>query len=119
MADFAEDDLADYDNYSGDEEFNEDNLDDEEYDNLYSSLAKVKERMKEYNDEIAEIDLKEALYFNYYEIEEAVKELKSKFPKKRTNGMYICRIFVCQVSRLFCIASSYASFLFFLKQMVY
>lgn len=85
MAGFDEDDLADYDNYSGEEEFNEDNLDDQEYDKLYACLPQLKEDIKDYNDEILEIDLKEALYFNYYEIEEAVKELKSKYPKKKTN----------------------------------
>mmetsp|Transcript_6032 Transcript_6032/g.7363 ORF Transcript_6032/g.7363 Transcript_6032/m.7363 type:complete len:102 (-) Transcript_6032:4429-4734(-) len=97
MADFDEDDLADYDNYSGEEEFNEDNLDDQEYDKLYASLPKLKEGIKDYNDEILEIDLKEALYFNYYEIEEAIKELKSRYPKKKTKSMYIFN-FVCQVS---------------------
>lgn len=99
MAGFDEDDLADYDNYSGEEEFNEDNLDDQEYDKLYACLPQLKEDMKDYNDEILEIDLKEALYFNYYEIEEAIKELKSKYPKKKTNSMYIFQFFVCQVSR--------------------
>lgn len=93
MAGFDEDDLADYDNYSGEEEFNEDNLDDQEYDKLYACLPQLKEDTKDYNDEILEIDLKEALYFNYYEIEEAIKELKSKYPKKKTNSMYIFQFF--------------------------
>lgn len=88
MANFDEDDLADYDNLSGGDEFIEDDLDDEEYDKLYAALPKLKESIASYNDEIPEIDLKEALYFNYYETEESIKELKSKHPKKKLKSKY-------------------------------
>lgn len=77
----------DYDNYSGDEEFNEDSLTNEEYDTLYDALPKVKEALASYNSDIDDLAIKEALYYNYFELEPALEELKSKFPKKK--GMLI------------------------------
>ena len=82
---FDDDDLEDYENMSG-EEFHEDNLDDEEYEKLYALLPKLKLDLATYNDEVPEEFLKEALYYNYYSIEEALNEIKEKFPKKK--GMY-------------------------------
>ncbi|CUM62531.1 uncharacterized protein PRCAT00000082001 [Priceomyces carsonii] len=77
-----EDDIDDFDTYSDDDNFDEDKLDNEEYSKLYDSLPKLKMAISSYNDEIPEIDLKEALYYNYYKLDETIEELKSKFPKK-------------------------------------
>ena len=82
---FDDDDLEDYENMSG-EEFHEDNLDDEEYEKLYALLPKLKLDLATYNDEVPEEFLKEALYYNYYSIEEALNGIKEKIPKKK--GMY-------------------------------
>lgn len=84
MADYDSDDLEDFDE-SMNEEFNEDDLDDEEYDQLYASLPKLKQSLASYNDSVPEFDLKEALYYHHYEIEPAVKDIKTRFKKK---GMY-------------------------------
>lgn len=87
MPQFDDDDLEDYQNYSAEEEaFNEEALDDAEYDKLYALLPILKQQVADYNDEMDELDMKEALYYNYYAVEEAVKELKEKYPKKK--GMY-------------------------------
>ncbi|CAK7909620.1 elongation factor 1 alpha-like protein [[Candida] anglica] len=84
MPQFDDDDLEDYQNYSAEEEaFNEEALDDAEYDKLYASLPILKQQVADYNDEMDELDMKEALYYNYYAVEEAVKELKEKYPKKK------------------------------------
>lgn len=77
----------DYDIASDGEEFNEDTLDDDEYEQLYAQLPLLKKELESYNDEIQEIDMKEALYFNYYKINESVEELKDKYPKKK-KSMY-------------------------------
>lgn len=76
----------DYDNYSGDEEFNEDALNNEDYDTLYAILPEAKAKLKSYNPDISDLDIKEALFYNYFELEPALDELKSKFPKKK--GMF-------------------------------
>lgn len=81
MANYDDDDLNDY---SDGEEFIEDNLDDAEYDKLYKQLPILKQELSLYNNDIEEIDLKEALYYNYYDIADSVKELKGKYPKKKS-----------------------------------
>lgn len=73
----------DYGSYSGEEEFNEDSLTNEEYDALYETLPQAKEALASYNNDIDELAIKEALYYNYFELEPALEELKSKFPKKK------------------------------------
>lgn len=88
MADYDSDDLEDYDE-SMHEEFHEDDLDDEEYDQLYASLPTLVQSLKNYNDEIPEFDLKEALYFNHYDIDLSVKEIKSRFKKKGKYSFYL------------------------------
>lgn len=85
MSAFDQDDLEDYDSL---EEFNEDLLNDEDYDQLYASLPAVKEALNNYNNTIPEYDVKESLYSNYYNLDESVKDLKSRFPKKKTSGTY-------------------------------
>lgn len=77
MANYDEDDVADYDEY--DEEFNEDNLNDEDYDKLYEILPSLKASLASYNNEIPDADLKETLYANYFEVEPTIEELKSRF----------------------------------------
>lgn len=77
----------DYNDYSGDEEFNEDSLSNEEYDALYAALPKAKDALSSYNSDIDELSIKEALYYNYFELEPALAELREKFPKKK--GMLI------------------------------
>lgn len=73
----------DFDNLSGEEEFHEDALNNEEYDLLYELLPKVREEMEQYNSSVDELSMKEALYYNYFELEPALEELRKKFPKKK------------------------------------
>lgn len=89
--DFDSDDLEDYDG-SGHEEFHEDDLDDQEYDQLYEELPKLKKVLQDYNDEIPEYDLKEALYYVHYDVDAANKDLRTRFKKK---GMYHSQFSVC------------------------
>lgn len=77
-------DEADY--ISEEEGFNEDALTNEEYDQLYDLLPQVKQALATYNDSIEELSLKEALYYNYFELEATIEDLKSRFPKKK--GMF-------------------------------
>lgn len=98
MADLVDDDLVDY---SEDEEFNEDKLNDEDYDSLYDALPKLKGKVAQYNDQIGELDLKEALYYNYFNIDDAFNELKERYPKKKQTGKYICFMRMPLVSCLF------------------
>lgn len=80
----------DYDNYSNDEEgFNEDSLSNEDYDLLHDLLPKAKKELETYNKDIDELSIKEALYYNYFELDEALKEIRLKFPKKKGTFIYI------------------------------
>lgn len=79
-------DLDDADYSSGEEEFNEDALNNEDYDKLYELLPVVQKEIASYNDTVDELSIKEALYYNYFDVEPAIQELKDKFPKKK--GMY-------------------------------
>lgn len=74
------DDLEDYTS-PADDEFDEDALSNEEYDKLHEMLPKLKKLLRTYNDDISEYDLKEALYFNYYELDATIEEIKSRFKK--------------------------------------
>lgn len=76
-------DIDGYDNYSSDEGFHEDSLTNEEYDILYELLPQVKKLLELYNPDIDEFSMKEALYYNYFELEPALEELQTKFPKKK------------------------------------
>ncbi|OBA22428.1 hypothetical protein METBIDRAFT_54351, partial [Metschnikowia bicuspidata var. bicuspidata NRRL YB-4993] len=73
----------DYENYSGEDEFNEDALNNADYDALYAALPEAKAQLQSYNPQIQDLDIKEALYYNYFEIPAALEELKSKFPRKK------------------------------------
>ncbi|KAG4404812.1 hypothetical protein JTP64_005826 [Candida tropicalis] len=80
--DYDDDDL-DYNSQGEEEEFDENKLNNEEYDLLHDMLPELKKKLKDYNDDIPDYDLKEALYYNYFEIDPAIEELKSKFKKKK------------------------------------
>lgn len=74
---------SDYDISSqGEDEFNEETLSNEEYDQLHRVLPILKEKLADYNREIPDFDLKEALYYNYFEVEPSLEEIKSKFKKR-------------------------------------
>lgn len=73
----------DYDDYSGEEEFHEDSLTNDEYDVLYRALPEAKREMSLYNPDIPEQKIKEALFYHYFEIGPALEELRAKFPKKK------------------------------------
>lgn len=83
-----DEDIEDLDAYS-EEEFHEDNLNDQDYDKLYKFLPELRTQLASYNDDIPDIDLKEALYFNYFDIENSLNEIKSKFPKKKSTYFFI------------------------------
>ncbi|KAK6454320.1 uncharacterized protein RJT20DRAFT_136680 [Scheffersomyces xylosifermentans] len=78
------DDELDYASHE-DEEFNEESLPNDEYDKLHSSLAELKKELLNYNDEIPEFDLKEALYFNFYDVPAALAEIKDRYKKTARN----------------------------------
>lgn len=77
--DYDSDDLV-----SDQEGFSEDFLNNDEYDQLYSSLPLLKTRLENYNSTIPESDLKEILYNNYFDIESSVQEIKETYRKNRT-----------------------------------
>lgn len=82
MADYYSDDL---DSGQSDEGFSEDLLPNEDYDLLYEALPKLQAQLAPYNDQIDLAVLKECLYNNYFEVEESVAELKSRYKRR---GMY-------------------------------
>ncbi|KAF3984977.1 hypothetical protein FT663_05478 [Candidozyma haemuli var. vulneris] len=77
-------DEADY--LSEEEGFIEDALTNEEYDQLYELLPQVKKALASYNDTIDELSIKEAIHYNYFELEPTLEDLKSRFPKKKGIG---------------------------------
>lgn len=80
--DYDEDDLYDHESDGqGEDVFEEYRLNNEDYDKLHEMLPILKSKLTAYNDEVPEIDLKEALYFNYFELEPSLEEIKSKFKK--------------------------------------
>lgn len=76
-----DDEYDDYDSQA--EEFDEDKLTNDEYDQLHEVLPQLKAALADYNDEIPEYDLKEALYFNYFELQPSEEEIKSRFKKSK------------------------------------
>lgn len=80
-----DDELADY---SGDEGFHEDDLNDEDYELLYTLLPQAKEEIAKYNPDIDDATIKEALYANYFELEDSLEDLRSRFPKKKGTFHY-------------------------------
>ncbi|QEL59320.1 hypothetical protein SBP28_001366 [Candidozyma auris] len=78
--------IAEDDYLSEEEGFNEDALSNEEYDHLYELLPVVKKDLASYNDSIDDLSIKEAIYYNYFELEPTVEDLKSRFPKKKVKA---------------------------------
>lgn len=78
---------------SEEEGFHEDALNNEDYDLLYELLPTVKEAIASYNDSIDELSIKEAIYYNYFELEPTLEDLKSRFPKKK--GTFFSFLTVC------------------------
>lgn len=76
--DYDEDEL-DYNSQDELDQFEEDKLTNEEYELLHELLPQLKAKLKSFNDDIPELALKEALYFNYFELEPSIEELKSNF----------------------------------------
>ncbi|CAH6719262.1 hypothetical protein CLIB1444_02S04522 [[Candida] jaroonii] len=74
--DYDSDDLDYSDN---EQEFNEDSLSNEDYQQLYETLPILKKKLQDYNSSIPEIDLKECLYANYFNIEDSVNEIKQNY----------------------------------------
>ncbi|KAG7664055.1 uncharacterized protein J8A68_002433 [[Candida] subhashii] len=79
--DYDEDELNYRSEEGEEEEFHEDNLTNEEYELLHQLLPKLKLQLKDYNDEIDDYNLKESLYYNYFELKPTIEELKSKYKK--------------------------------------
>ncbi|KAI5949399.1 hypothetical protein KGF54_005634 [Candida jiufengensis] len=76
--DYDEDEL-DYNSQDELDQFDEDKLTNEEYELLHDILPQLKSKLKNYNDDISDFDLKEALYYNYFELDPSIEEIKSKF----------------------------------------
>lgn len=83
----------DYDDFSGDEGFHEDSLTNEEYDALYAALPVAKKALASYNSDIPEEEIKEALFYNYFEVDPALEELRSKYSKKKGTFNFVCELF--------------------------
>ncbi|GME74513.1 unnamed protein product [Ambrosiozyma monospora] len=82
MADYDDDDMIDYETQSQeDEEFNEDELNDEDYNLLYDEFDKLKPMVKDYD--ISDFKIKEVLYMNYFELDGALSEIKKDFKLKK------------------------------------
>ncbi|AOA64026.1 GTPase with similarity to translation release factors [Komagataella phaffii CBS 7435] len=77
---YSDDDLNDYENEPyDDDEFIEEDLTKEELDELYTLLPLIKAKLKDHNPDITDRDFKEALWFNYMVVDDAVRELKQNF----------------------------------------
>ncbi|EGV60645.1 hypothetical protein CANTEDRAFT_128081 [Yamadazyma tenuis ATCC 10573] len=76
------------DDYSddGSVEFSEDLLNDQEYDQLLDTLPVLKQKLAKFDkgSQINELVLKESLYDHYFEVEEALEDLKVSHKLKRT-----------------------------------
>ncbi|KAG7828427.1 hypothetical protein KL920_003564 [Ogataea angusta] len=83
MGGFDDDDLHDYENE--DLGFDEDALNDDEYDQLYDALPKLKALAK--NHQVDEKTLKEILWNNYFSIDDSFEEVKQNY--KREYGEYV------------------------------
>ena len=90
--DYDEDELNYHSEEGEEEEFHEDNLTNEEYELLHQLLPKLKLQLKDYNDEIDDYNLKESLYYNYFELKPTIEELKSKY--KKSMYLYLTHIYL-------------------------
>lgn len=88
MGDYYSDDLESL--HSEDEGFSEDLLTNDEYDQLYDVLPKLQHQLQGYNHKIDAYHLKECLYNNYFDLNDSLAEIKSRFPKlKRTYILHL------------------------------
>ncbi|KAG7696190.1 hypothetical protein KL915_002554 [Ogataea haglerorum] len=78
MGGFDDDDLHDYENE--DLGFDEDALNDDEYDQLYDALPKLKALAKNY--QVDEKSLKEILWSNYFSVDDSFKEVKQNYKRE-------------------------------------
>lgn len=83
----------DYDEYSGDEGFHEDALNNEDYDALYAALPVAKKALAAYNPDIPDEEIKEALYYHYFEVDPALEELRAKYPRKKGTLQSVFELF--------------------------
>ncbi|ODV88224.1 hypothetical protein CANARDRAFT_26378 [[Candida] arabinofermentans NRRL YB-2248] len=87
MNDYDDDDIIDYENDTqAGEQFNEDNLNDEDYNLLYDLLPELKEKTKLY--QIPDDKLKELLWLNYFELDDTLEEIKRDFKPKKTTSNF-------------------------------
>lgn len=99
-----------YSDYSDNEEFHEDALNNEEYDALYAVLPEAKKALSSYNPNIPEIEIKEALYYHYFKIKPALEDLRAKFPKKKGMLSQIFDYFPPILANMHCIDQSINAF---------
>ncbi|KAG7882682.1 hypothetical protein KL938_003105 [Ogataea parapolymorpha] len=78
MGGFDDDDLHDYENE--DLGFDEDALNDDEYDQLYDALPKLKALAKNY--QVDEKALKDILWSNYFSVEDSFEEVKQNYKRE-------------------------------------
>ncbi|OWB69707.1 nucleotide binding protein [[Candida] boidinii] len=89
MPDYSDDDMIDYQGQDNDQ-FDEDALNDEEYEDLYELLPKIQEFSKSFNNpELTELKLKELLWLNYFDLEKTKTEIQSNFKKILEKRMYL------------------------------
>lgn len=93
MPDYSDDDMIDYQGQENDQ-FDEDALNDEEYDDLYELLPKIQEFSKSFNNpELTELKLKELLWLNYFDLEKTKTEIQSGFKRISEKRMYLLSFF--------------------------
>ncbi|KAG7888378.1 hypothetical protein KL936_003590 [Ogataea polymorpha] len=85
MGGFDDDDLRDYENE--DLGFDEDALNDDEYDQLYDALPKIKALAKNY--QVDEKALKEILWSNYFSVEDSFEEVKQNYKREYDEYVWV------------------------------
>lgn len=80
---YSQDDMEDYANESdGEEQFNEDNLNDEDYNTLYELFPKVKKQTDDKYRDLSDQKIKELLWMNYFSVDDTMDEIKRTFKSK-------------------------------------
>ncbi len=75
--------MEDYANESdGEEQFNEDNLNDEDYNTLYELFPKVKKQTDDKYRDLSDQKIKELLWMNYFSVDDTMDEIKRTFKSK-------------------------------------
>ncbi|VEU22789.1 DEKNAAC103862 [Brettanomyces naardenensis] len=75
--DYSQDEMLDYAN--GDQAFDEETLTNEEYDNLYRVLPKLKQHVTGKYQKLDEQKMKELLWNNYFNLDDTLAEIKTTF----------------------------------------